>query len=94
MSKIIVQAQKSNRIFCFAFDGVTCFCGTNGVFELKELYLFFHLVMAIFVGRGMRTGEWVISFTLSPTEGGWRSVLLMPKVMTKLLLVTRQLHSG
>lgn len=47
-----------------------------------------------YVGKWMKSGKWVILFTHSPTEGGGKSVLLMLKVMTKLLLVTKQLRSG
>lgn len=53
-----------------------------------------HFLFLLGVGRRMKTGEWVTLYTLSLTEGGWKSAFHMLKVMTKLLLVTRPLHSG
>lgn len=53
-----------------------------------------HFLFVLGVGRRMKTGEWVTLYTLSLTEGGWKSAFHMLKVMTKLLLVTRPLHSG
>ncbi|XWS55971.1 hypothetical protein CRYUN_Cryun09bG0046200 [Craigia yunnanensis] len=43
----------------------------------------YHLHLAI-AGRGMKTGKWATLLTHLPTGGGWKSVLLMLKVMTKL----------
>ena len=57
-------------------------------------YILNQQFLGIIVGRKMKTGRWVILFTLSPTEGGWRNVLLTLKAMIKLLLVTKHWHSG
>lgn len=45
-----------------------------------------HVWLVVFVtGNRTRTGKWVILFTHLLIEGGWKSALLMLKVMTKLL---------
>lgn len=42
----------------------------------------------------MKIGKWEILYTRLQTEGGWKNVFHMLKVMTKLSLVTKLLHFG
>lgn len=42
----------------------------------------------------MKIGKWEILYTHLQTEGGWKNVSPMQKVMTKLLLAIKLLHSG
>lgn len=48
----------------------------------------------VIAGKGMKIGKWEILYTLLQTEGGWKNVLPMQKVMTKRSLAIKLLHSG
>ena len=79
---------KLSNLFWLPWIGTFLFWCYFKVFSLG------HFLFVLDVGRRMKTGEWVTLYTLSLTEGGWKSAFHMLKVMTKLLLVTRPLHSG